>query len=189
MKIKDMDIVSYLDNDLFNIFKYKGIETDYDIINNTKLYEYDEPVRHTGLQYLGLREMILYRYYNIPKDNSKYLNNKIIFRNDGYPSMIENQDVIMTSPNYKDFVPIYSVLLRLGFNFGETAGLCAIMKTLGYSKLEFVDLEQVFNDIIVNNISYMNKPYRTDEKMLRKRVELVLNSNNEAKKRENHINK
>ena len=79
IKIIDIDIISWYDFRLLNTFKYKKIEKLSDIINCTKLMVRSSDTSDTEKIYQGFRDLVLYRYCNIPCDNNIVLDKKISF--------------------------------------------------------------------------------------------------------------
>ena len=96
----------------------------------------------------------------------------------------ENQDVFITYGNYNRFIAIYAVLFRLGFDFWEVSTICCMIERRGYYKLDYVDLETIFNDLLENEPEIING-WRKDEKALKRKMELILESHAKAKEKDN----
>lgn len=175
INVKDLDILGYMDNDLLSIFTYKNIVTINDVFNCTKLLSNPKPTSHTEEFYQGFRDLVLYRYYGIPKDNSRYLNSRIIFGDDGRPITVEGEEIHMCS-----------ILHRLGLNGWDDQTVRWFAKINHYQEMEYVDLEKVFNDMLTCD-SLTHNPNRKVVQTLVRRIGLILESNNKAK--EQNINK
>lgn len=168
IEIKDMDIISWYDYRLLNTFKYKSITKLSDIINCTKLLVKPSDKSDTENIYQGFRDLVLYRYCNIPHDNNIVLESNIIFDDEGWPIGVINSDI-----------HIYYLLHRLGLGYWDEQTVRYFIKN-NYDTNDDITLKIIFNDI-VNNKFPIKKDNTKIVLMLKRRIQLILESSEMSK--------
>ena len=119
--------------------------------------------------YQGFRDLVLYRYCNIPCDNNIVLDSSIIFDNKRIPIAIMNDDR-----------PIHFILYRLGLGYWDAGTVCSYINRNGYNNLKDVNLRTVFNDILSNKFSF-EKDSNKIGLMLKRKIHLILESSDKFK--------